>query len=502
MRNIRIHLISLAVVLLGFASVDHAQTPSPNAMTDLGGTSWQLVKFQGSDDTTLVPDDPSKYTIAFDRDGGVSVRIDCNRGHGSWTSAEATQLRFGPMALTRAMCPPAPLNDRLARDWQYVGSYIMKGGHLFLSLKMDGGIYEFEPMSEQESASGRVKGTATYRERMTLPPNATFEATLEEVSRADAPAKFIGRTRIEGPGNPPIAFGVPYDPAKIDEKGNYAVRARITVGDELLFTTTQNYPVLTQNNGSEVTLLLERVRGRMRGRPAANAPESALQDLPATFAGTIPCADCPGIHYKLELRPDHTFSRQMTYEDRQAIVGDSGSWELNDTVLVLHVRNNPIDKFKVQDADTLRKLDVNGNEIASRFNYDLKRVPQAAPSENQATGEATIENTHWILTTLGDASVHADSPEREAYFVLDPEQHRVSGSGGCNRLMGSYELNGDQLKFGQMAGSMMACVQGMETEQAFLKALGQVNKWKITGEHLDLFDSEGKVLAQFTVGQR
>jgi len=31
----------------------------------LSGTSWQLVKFQGSDDTTLTPDDRSKYTIAF-----------------------------------------------------------------------------------------------------------------------------------------------------------------------------------------------------------------------------------------------------------------------------------------------------------------------------------------------------------------------------------------------------------------------------------------------------
>ena len=31
-------------------------------------------------------------------------------------------------------------------------------------------------------------GTATYRERIALPSAAVFEATLEEVSRADAPA--------------------------------------------------------------------------------------------------------------------------------------------------------------------------------------------------------------------------------------------------------------------------------------------------------------------------
>jgi heat shock protein HslJ len=70
---------------------------------------------------------------------------------------------------------------------------------------------------------------------------------------------------------------------------------------------------------------------------------------------------------------------------------------------------------------------------------------------------------------------------QKRFFVLDPEQHRVSGSGGCNRLTGSYELNGDPLKFGRMAGTMMMCSQGMDTEQAFLKSLGPVSKWKITG---------------------
>jgi hypothetical protein len=38
-------------------------------MAGLTGTSWQLVKFQGSDGATLTPDDRSKYTIEF-TDGG------------------------------------------------------------------------------------------------------------------------------------------------------------------------------------------------------------------------------------------------------------------------------------------------------------------------------------------------------------------------------------------------------------------------------------------------
>ena len=48
------------------------------------------------------------------------------------------------MAITRAMCPPGSLHDQLVRQLPYVRSYVIKGGHLFLSLMADGGIYEFE----------------------------------------------------------------------------------------------------------------------------------------------------------------------------------------------------------------------------------------------------------------------------------------------------------------------------------------------------------------------
>jgi para-nitrobenzyl esterase len=114
----KIACVSLCVLapFLVFFATAHPQTPPANAATDLGGTSWQLVNFRGGDGATLTPDDKTTYTIAFASDGGVSVRIDCNRGRGTWKSAGPSQLQFGPLALTRAMCPPAPLNDRLPKD--------------------------------------------------------------------------------------------------------------------------------------------------------------------------------------------------------------------------------------------------------------------------------------------------------------------------------------------------------------------------------------------------
>jgi para-nitrobenzyl esterase len=124
-----------------------AAPPPQGGAGGLGGTSWQLVKFQGGDDTVLRPDDKSKYTLAFGADGTVNARIDCNRGRGGWKSPEKGRLEFGPMALTRAMCPPESLHDRMVKHLPFIRSYVMKDGHLFLSLMADGGIYEFEPVA-------------------------------------------------------------------------------------------------------------------------------------------------------------------------------------------------------------------------------------------------------------------------------------------------------------------------------------------------------------------
>lgn len=160
----------LAALLFVTACAEIAPQAAPGG---LEGTAWRLVRFQGGDDTVLTPDDNSKYTIAFAAGGAFNVRFDCNRGRGTW-KASPPLIEFGPLALTRAMCPPGSLHDRLVRQWPFVRSYVLKDGHLFLSLMADGGIYEFEP-----AQGAVVKGTATFRERMALPAHSVLEVTLE-----------------------------------------------------------------------------------------------------------------------------------------------------------------------------------------------------------------------------------------------------------------------------------------------------------------------------------
>lgn len=125
-------------------------TPERSAQV-LPGTSWQLVAIQSMDDaqgTTRITA-PDRYTLSFGADGRAAFRIDCNRGSATWqaspAAADSGALGFGPMAVTRMLCPPGSHEQKLLRDLPYVRSYFLRDGKLFLSLMADGGIYEWQP---------------------------------------------------------------------------------------------------------------------------------------------------------------------------------------------------------------------------------------------------------------------------------------------------------------------------------------------------------------------
>lgn len=128
-----------------------AQAPAPETDTmakpELAGSSWQLVRIMSMDDTEIVPDDPSRYTLAF-TDDAVSIGADCNRGKASYTSQSPGQLTFGVTAATRALCPPQSISDMYMSQFQWVRSYVFEDGNLFLATMADGAIIEFEPRPE------------------------------------------------------------------------------------------------------------------------------------------------------------------------------------------------------------------------------------------------------------------------------------------------------------------------------------------------------------------
>ncbi|MDC9824489.1 META domain-containing protein [Devosia sp. ZB163] len=104
--------------------------------------------------------------------------------------------------------------------------------------------------------STTVTGAVIYRERMMLPEGAVARIRLEDVSLADAPARVLAETTVPARTSP-TAFTLAYDPAELEAGHTYAWRATISVGDVLLFTTTERHALDPQ--ADRVELLVRRV---------------------------------------------------------------------------------------------------------------------------------------------------------------------------------------------------------------------------------------------------
>ena len=129
--------------------------------------------------------------------------------------------------------------------------------------------------------------------------------------------------------------------------------------------------------------------------------------------------------------------------------------------------------------------------LASAIFFPLAAFAAASPPA------PPLERTRWRLVHVEDRPVKAPPSPRQAHLVFDADSGRVTGAGGCNRLSGAYERRGDELTFSKMAGTMMACADGMETEKAFLRALTKVKSFRIEEQNLELRDADGNVLARF-----
>ena len=108
------------------------------------------------------------------------------------------------------------------------------------------------------TATAVLNGTVTYRPRIALAPGSVVVVRVEDVSLADAPARVVAEQTIRPTGQVPVPFALSYDPATIDVRKRYAVRAEIRDADgRLTWTTTTHTPVFTQGgpvDGVEVVV--------------------------------------------------------------------------------------------------------------------------------------------------------------------------------------------------------------------------------------------------------
>jgi hypothetical protein len=97
--------------------------------------------------------------MTLNADGSVSMDLDCNRATGTWTvefaeGGDNGSLSLGPLAGTRALCPPPSMDERITNDAQWVRGFLLRDGNLYLSLMAVGGIYAWEPALDAARGSG------------------------------------------------------------------------------------------------------------------------------------------------------------------------------------------------------------------------------------------------------------------------------------------------------------------------------------------------------------
>ncbi len=116
------------------------------------------------------------------------------------------------------------------------------------------------------------------------------------------------------------------------------------------------------------------------------------------------------------------------------------------------------------------------------------------------TPKPSLRGTLWRLQALQgeDGPKLIAPPGQPVELQLDAESGRVSGSGGCNRLIGGFQLSGELLSFSKLAGTKMACPPPvMDFERRYNTALGQVRRWSLDKQNLLLQNEQGRTLLLF-----
>jgi heat shock protein HslJ len=141
----------------------------------------------------------------------------------------------------------------------------------------------------------------------------------------------------------------------------------------------------------------------------------------------------------------------------------------------------------------VRRLEARGRPGVRCFYFDSIGVP----SEEVTLVDSPLRNTYWKLVRLSKTPVPAAERQREPHLIFANNERRLSGSGGCNRVTGSFGVDGDKLRLLGMAGTMMACPTGMEQEQRFLRSVEKVERYRMRGSYLEMLDTAGAVIARF-----
>ena len=124
-------------------------------------------------------------------------------------------------------------------------------------------------------------------------------------------------------------------------------------------------------------------------------------------------------------------------------------------------------------------------------------VPVATSAEPPGGGSEKLFAHRWTLAEAAGQPVTPTGDAREAHLLFFPP-NGLSGSTGCNRLSGTFELTGGgQLILSPLATTRMMCPEpAAAAETRFVQALGTAKTYYVTDTALELRDGTA-IVARF-----
>jgi len=253
----------------------------------------------------------------------------------------------------------------------------------------------------------------------------------------------------------------------------------------IMFTSCKKNSESSTQNTAET----EETNNSNKELPTADNSRNAL-DWNGTYKGIIPCGDCVGIETQITLGSDLSYTITEKYLGKSdSVFTSQGQFKWNEAGRKISLGENSSKSYQVGE-NKLFVLDKNGERITG----DLENLYIL----NKQSPENQWLDTYWKLVEIEGKSIDIESLQNEANLVFNTQGNLVAGSGGCNRLSGSFELKDDnKIEISKMRSTMMAC-ENMTVEQNLAQALQNITHYSFNSDTLEFLNAEKKVILKLT----
>lgn len=126
------------------------------------------------------------------------------------------------------------------------------------------------------------------------------------------------------------------------------------------------------------------------------------------------------------------------------------------------------------------------------FALALLLTLSANKCSNSPDAMSAVKDTKWNIESLAGEALQLPADVEKPWLKLSGDA--LQGFGGCNQLMGQYQLDGNVLSFLGVGSTKMYCEGMQSTETAVMDMLTRVDSFKMDKGLLKLMGA-GKELA-------